>query len=217
MTGTTSAFGREFDSLADAITFGVAPALLAFVWGIRWLDPVTGGATLEHLQRAGWFLGFLFVICGAARLARFNITTDPVPANPGQPGRRYFVGLPIPAAAGLVAAVVHVVNGEPLFWWAWSALWLAILLTASLLMVSRWRYYSFKDIDLRRRHPLFLVVSIAGLVAAIWFYSQPVLLCIAMSYALSGVVTRAGGIIRRVVRRLHPRPLPPESDLTAGA
>jgi len=217
MTGTTSAFGREFDSLADAITFGVAPALLAFVWGIRWLDPVTGGAMLEHLQRAGWFLGFLFVICGAARLARFNITTDPVPANPGRPDRRYFVGLPIPAAAGLVAAVVHVVNGEPLFWWAWSALWLAILLTAALLMVSRWRYYSFKDIDLRRRHPLFLVVSIAGLVAAIWFYSEPVLLCIAMSYALSGMVTRAGGIIRRIVRRLHPRPLPPESDLTAGA
>jgi len=217
MTGTTSAFGREFDSLADVITFGVAPALLAFVWGIRWLDPVTGGAMLEHVQRASWFLGFLFVICGAARLARFNITTDPVPANPGRPGRKYFVGLPIPAAAGAVAAVVHVVNGEPLFWWAWALPWLAILLAASLLMVSRWRYYSFKDIDLRRRHPLFLVVSIAGLVAVIWFYSEPVLLCIAMSYTLSGVVTRAGGIVRRIFRRLHPRPLPPESDVTAGA
>lgn len=217
MTNTCSAFGREFDSLADVITFGVAPALLAFVWGIRWIDPITGAAAAEHIQRIGWFLGFLFVICGAARLARFNIQTDPVPANPGRPGRRYFVGLPIPAGAGLVAAVVHVVNGEPLYWWAWSLLWLAILMTASLLMVSRWRYYSFKDIDLRRRHPLIIVVSIAGLVAAIWFYSQPVLLFIAMVYVASGVVARAGGIFRRIYRRMSPRPLPPQGDLPAGA
>ncbi len=217
MTGTTSAFGREFDSLADVITFGVAPALLAFVWGIRWLDPLASTAILQHVQRAGWFIGFLFLICGAARLARFNITTDPLPANPGRPGRKYFVGLPIPAGAGLVAAMVHVVNGEPLFWWAWSALWLGILMAVSLLMVSRWRYYSFKDIDLRKRHPLFLVVSIAGLVALIWFYSEPVLLLIAMTYVLSGIVTRAGGIARRIFRRLYPRPLPPQGDLPAGA
>jgi CDP-diacylglycerol--serine O-phosphatidyltransferase len=215
LTNTTSAFGREFDSLADAITFGVAPALLALVWGIRWIDP--GAALFEHLQRIGWVLGFLFVICGAARLARFNITTDPLPANPGQPGRKYFVGLPIPSAAGLLAAVVHVVDGEPLYWWAWSVLWLSVLMTVSLLMVSRWRYFSFKDIDLRRRHPLFLVVSIAGLVAAIWFYSEPVLLFMAAAYVMSGVIARAGGILRRMIRRLRPRPLPPQSDLPAGA
>lgn len=213
LTHTTSAFGREFDSLADVITFGVAPALLAFTWGVRWIDPLSGASMIEHIHRVGWFLSFLFVICGAARLARFNIQTDPVPANPGRPGRKYFVGLPIPAAAGLVAAVVHVVNGEPLFWWAWSVAWLAVFLGTSLLMVSRWRYYSFKDVDLRRRRRFVTVVGIGALVAAIWFYSEPVLLAIALIYVGSGVLTRVGGAFRR--RFL--RPLPPPGDLPAGA
>lgn len=212
MTHTTSAFGREFDSLADVITFGIAPAVLAFTWGVRWIDPMSGASAVEHLHRVGWFLGFLFVICGAARLARFNIQTDPVPANPGRPGRKYFVGLPIPAAAGLVAAVVHVVNGEPLFWWAWSVVWLAVFLGTSLLMVSRWRYYSFKDVDLLRRRRFVAVVGIGALLAAVWFYSEPVLLAIALAYAGSGVVTRAGGAFRR----RFARPLPPAGDLPAG-
>ncbi len=213
MTNTSSAFGREFDSLADIITFGIAPAVLAFAWGIRWLDPMSGAAAVEHIHRAGWVLSFLFIICGAARLARFNIQTDPVPANPGRPGRKYFVGLPIPGAAGLVAAVVHVVNGEPLFWWPWALFWLAIFLATSLLMVSRWRYYSFKDIDLRRRRRFVTVISIATLVAAIWFYSEPVLLALAMIYVGSGVLTRAGGALRR----RFPRPVSPHGDLPAGA
>lgn len=212
MTNTTSAFGREFDSLADVITFGVAPAALAFTWGVRWIDPVSAGALYEHLNRAAWFLSFLFIICGAARLARFNIQTDPVPANPGRPGRKYFVGLPIPAGAGLVAAVVHVVNGEPLFWVGWSIIWLAIFLMTALLLVSRWRYYSFKDIDLRRRRRFITVVFMATLVAAIWFYSEPVLLAIALVYVGSGVLTRVGGVFRR---RFH-HPVPPPRDLPAG-
>ncbi len=212
MTNTSSAFGREFDSLADVITFGIAPAVLAFTWGVRWIDPISGAWVVEHIHRAGWFLSFLFVICGAARLARFNIQTDPVPANPGRPGRKYFVGLPIPAGAGLVAAVVHVVNGEPLFWWAWSVAWLAVFLGTSLLMVGRWRYYSFKDVDLRRRRRFVAVVGIGALVAAIWFYSEPVLLAIALAYVGSGVVIRAGSAFRR----RFARPLPPAGDLPAG-
>jgi len=204
MMGTDSEFGREFDSLADVITFGAAPAVLAFAWGLSFLDPLTAGAGLDHLHRVGWFLSFLFLMCGAARLARFNITTNPLPANPGRPGRKYFVGLPIPAGAGLVAAIVHVGNGEPLQQWPVAVIWLAILLCTSLLMVSRWRYYSFKDINLRKRHPVVVVVMIGGLVSSIYFYSEPVLLAIAGTYVLSGVVTRIGGIIRRMQSRAAP-------------
>lgn len=196
MTNTTSAFGREFDSLADVITFGIAPAVLAFAWGIRWLDPMTGPHLLDQIQRAGWFLSFLFIMCGAARLARFNITTDPVPANPGRPGRKYFVGLPIPAGAGLVAAVVHFVK-EPLFWPGWAIMWLALFTLTALLMVSRMRYYSFKDVDLRRRRRFVTVIGLAMLVAGIWFYSEEVLLAIALVYVASGMVIRLGGILRR--------------------
>ena len=212
LTNTASAFGREFDSLADVISFGVAPALLAFTWGIRWIDP-SSTALMEHVHRAGWFLSFLFVLCGVSRLARFNIQSDPVLANPGRPGRKYFAGLPIPAAAGLLAAVVHVGNGRPLAGWGWSLAWLTILLTISLLMVSRWRYYSFKDLDLRRRRRFVPVIAIGALVAAIWFYSEPVLLAMALTYAGSGVVARVGGLFRR----RFPRPVPPPGDLPAGA
>ena len=212
LTNTASAFGREFDSLADVISFGVAPALLAFTWGMRWIDP-SSTALMEHLHRAGWFLSFLFVLCGVSRLARFNIQSDPVLANPGRPGRKYFAGLPIPAAAGLLAAIVHVGNGRPLAWWGWSLAWLTILLTISLLMVSRWRYYSFKDLDLRRRRRFVPAIAIGALVAAIWFYSEPVLLAMALTYAGSGIVARVGGLFRR----RFPRPVPPPGDLPAGA
>ena len=213
LTNTASAFGREFDSLADVISFGVAPALLAFTWGIRWIDSASGALMIEHVHRGGWFLSFLFVLCGASRLARFNIQADSVLVNPGRPGRKYFAGLPIPGAAGLVAAIVHVGNGKPLVWWAWSLLWLTILLTISLLMVSRWRYYSFKDVDLRRRRRFVTVIAIGVLVAAIWFYSEPVLLAMALTYVGSGVATRFGSLFRR--RFL--RPVPPPGDLPAGA
>ena len=105
-----------------------------------------GGFLMDH--RAGYFLAFLFLLCGAARLARFNVQTNPVPKNPGRPDRKYFVGLPIPAAAGLVAAIVYATDSVPLEWWILSALWLALLALLSFLMVSTWRYPSFKEIHL---------------------------------------------------------------------
>lgn len=212
LMGTSSDFGRELDSLADVITFGMAPAVVAYVWGIRWLDPVSSGAILTHIVRAGWFISFLFLVCGAARLARFNITVNPVPANPGRPDRKYFVGLPIPAAAWLVAAMVHVFDGEPLFWWPWAVAWLPLFLATSLLMVSRWRYSSFKEVNLRRRRRFVTVVSISVLLAAIWFYSEPVLLALALMYVGSGVVARLGGSLRR-----RWRSLPPQTKVPAGA
>ena len=159
LTNTVSEFGRELDSLADVITFGVAPAVLAFTWGVGFVDPSVGPDFLDHLRRAGYFLAFLFLLCGAARLARFNIQTDPVPKNPGRPDRKYFVGLPIPAAAAMVASVAHAAGSAPLVAWTWSVAWLALLALLSVLMVSTWRYRSFKDLNLLRpRSPRSVVV-----------------------------------------------------------
>ncbi len=113
MTNTTSEFGKELDSLADVITFGVAPSILAFSWGFRMLPTGMDPLLREKLIQLGGFVCFLFLICGASRLARFNISHDPVPKNPGRPDRKYFVGMPIPAAAGVIAAVVHGFQGHP--------------------------------------------------------------------------------------------------------
>ena len=121
MTGTSSDFGRELDSLADVITFGVAPAMLAWTWGVYLMPPVllTDWHNNWHIKltQLGAIASFLFLIAGASRLARFNITSNPQPSNPGRPGKKYFVGMPIPAGAGGVAAVVHFTAGDPLVSW----------------------------------------------------------------------------------------------------
>src|SRR3989441_6392287 len=114
MTKTSSDFGRELDSLADVITFGVAPALLGWMWGFRLLPQLTNPALHTKLLQLGAIASFLFLIAGTSRLARFNITVNPQPSNPGRPGKKYFVGMPIPASAGVVAAMVHFQHGEPL-------------------------------------------------------------------------------------------------------
>src|SRR5579859_5091451 len=139
MTNTVSDFGREMDSLADVITFGIAPAVLAFAWGVEFVNPSLDRNTLDYLHRAGYFVAFIYLLCGAARLARFNIQHNPIPKNPGRPDRKYFVGLPIPAAAAAVAAVVYASDSEPLRSWIFSAAWLALLALLSFLMVSTWR------------------------------------------------------------------------------
>ena len=113
MTNTASDFGKELDSLADVITFGVAPSLLAYIWGFHFLPESINPQLRQHLLQAGGFICFLFLIGGASRLARFNISHDPQPRNPGRPDRKYFVGMPIPAAAGILAATVHFFNGLP--------------------------------------------------------------------------------------------------------
>src|ERR1700678_1175388 len=111
MTNTTSAFGREMDSLADVITFGIPPAVLAFAWGVQFVGPLTDPIR-GQIHNAAYFISFLFLLCGALRLARFNVQKNPIPKNPGRPNRKYFVGLPIPGAAGTVAAVVYAFYGE---------------------------------------------------------------------------------------------------------
>ena len=189
MTNTTSDFGRELDSLADVITFGVAPAILAWVWGFRWLmENGVGHEWMTRIQQLGAIAGFAFLVAGACRLARFNIQANPQPSNPGRPGKKYFVGMPIPAGAGVVAAVVHFVSGWPIRSWWMGGVWAALVLTAGLLMVSTWRFYSFKDLDFRSRHPARLVFLIAFVIAAVWFFSQIVLFALAMIYMASGLV-----------------------------
>src|SRR6201992_2514410 len=93
MTKTTSEFGKELDSLADVITFGVAPSLLAFTWGFQNLTLAMKPVLREAVMEVGEFICFLFLLCGAGRLARFNIGTNPIPSNPGRPDRKYFVGM----------------------------------------------------------------------------------------------------------------------------
>jgi CDP-diacylglycerol--serine O-phosphatidyltransferase len=164
MTGTTSAFGIEFDSLADIISFGVAPAILVFSWG------------LQPLGRLGWAAGFLFVAAAAVRLARFNIQA-------GSQDKRYFVGMPSPAAAGVPAATVYA------YPWGFQTYTealpvLAIVIVPALLMVSTIRFRAFKNIDLqtRRKYPvlLFVAVGLAALAA------QPELVLVVLAYGYLG-------------------------------
>lgn len=191
MTNTTSEFGKELDSLADVITFGVAPSILAYAWGFRML-PVTLAPLLRHqLVELGAFVCFLFLICGAGRLARFNISHNPLPKNPGRPDRKYFVGMPIPAAAGVIAAVVHFSRGAPVYTW-WMALgWMALVGLIGFLMVSRWRFWSGKEINLSRRHPIRWIVAFGLILYALAVFSQTLLFVMAITYMFSGIFARA--------------------------
>lgn len=197
LTNSTSDFGREFDSLADVITFGIAPAFLAYAWGVRAVNAVYGTDLVFYLRQVGWIITFMFVICGAARLARFNIDS-----SKGAGDRRFFIGLPIPAAAGVLAAMVHWAK-YPLSEWTFGVLWLGVIAILALLMISRIRYYSFKAFDLRRRRPHVAIIMIGLIVWAIWAFSEPVLLTIALTYGLSGP-------IMRITSRFRTNPPAPE-------
>jgi len=197
MTSTTSDFGREFDSLADAITFGVAPAILAWAWGFRMIQDFANPALNARFIQLGLIATFIFLVAGASRLARFNIQSNPQPSNPGRPGRKYFVGMPIPAGAGVIAATIHLFGGEPIrVWWA-TPVWFALLMVVGFLMVSTWRFYSFKDLNLRNRHPFQVIIFLAGFLALILLFSRYVLFVMAMTYMLSGIMMRVLSPLRR--------------------
>lgn len=197
MTHTETEFGKEMDSLADVITFCLAPAVLAFAWGIQFVDGSMGPFIRDHLVRAGYFVSFLFLLCGACRLARFNVQLNPVPKNPGRADRKYFVGLPTPPSAGLLAAIVYVSDGIPLHWFPFSLAWLSLVGLEAFLMVSTWRYRSFKDLNLLKPRSPFSIILVGSLIFCIWNYSQPVLLAISTTYVLSGIFVRLGGLIKR--------------------
>jgi CDP-diacylglycerol--serine O-phosphatidyltransferase len=197
VTHTSSDFGKELDSLADVITFGVAPAMLAWMWGFRQLPVAYAGELYTKLAQFGAIASFLFLMAGASRLARFNITSNPQPSNPGRPGKKYFVGMPIPAGAGVIAAMVHLSVGDPVMSW-WTAItWMFMVVVVAYLMVSTWRFYSFKDIDFRSRQPFRLIILFGLLFASIWFFSRFVLFGIALLYTFSGVFWRLQWIFRR--------------------
>ena len=155
----------------------------------------------SDLMRLGYFVCFMFVLCGSARLARFNVTTNPKPKNPGNKDRKYFVGLPIPAAAGMVAAVVYAASSVPIQFWPLSVAWLCLLGLLAFLMVSTWRYRSFKDLHLIRPRSPLSIILIASLIYFIINYARPMLLTMAIMYVGSGILVRIGGVLRRRFRR----------------
>ena len=216
MTNTTSDFGKELDSLADAITFGVAPALLALIWGFHFLPATGHPQLLQHLRQAGAFICFLFLIGGVSRLARFNISHDAQPRNPGRPGRKYFVGMPIPAAAGFLASTVHLCYGIPIEdWWWWFAIpWLLFVGLSGFLMVSTWRFWSGKEINFSRAHPFQLLFVLAIIFYVMIRYSNVVFFGIGLTYMFSGIWARAAyGWSRR--RRRRPAADGPDDTVAA--
>jgi CDP-diacylglycerol---serine O-phosphatidyltransferase len=177
LTGTTSEFGGELDSLADVISFGVAPAVLAYSWAFG------------SIERVGWLAAFLFVVCGALRLARFNVQRNVVDS-------RFFVGLPIPAAAAQVAAWVNFIP-DPLTSRSQAAVALALTTVWAFLMVSTFRYRSFKKLDLRSRRSYITVLGIALLFLLVALEPRVVLLLLATAYWLSAPVLYVAGLPRR--------------------
>jgi CDP-diacylglycerol--serine O-phosphatidyltransferase len=194
LTGTTSEFGVQFDSLADIISFGIAPAILAFSWG------------LGPLGRLGWAAGFLFVAAAAMRLARFNIQA----ASGGD--KRYFVGMPSPAAAAIPAATVYAYPWG-LYDYRAALPALAMVLLPALLMVSTIRFRSFKQIDLHvRRSYTILIVIAAGLVL-ITTHPRFVLVGMAYTYLASPFVGMAITRLRQRGTPVVPENRPPERAL----
>jgi len=217
MTKTTSEFGKELDSLADVITFGVAPSLLAFTWGFQMLPTAMDPVRRQHVVQWGAFVCFLFLLCGAGRLARFNIGANLLPTNPGRPGRKYFVGMPIPAAAGVIAAVVHFFSGTPVPNWRVAIIWMMLIFLVGLLMVSTWRFWSGKEINLTDRHPFQQVVVIGLAIYATVAFSQIVLFLLAFFYMFSGIFARAAYSWQRRHKAANRQLMSPEAAALSEA
>jgi len=187
-------FGVQFDSLADVVSFGIAPAILAYAWGLNGL-PGDGAIASQQMKEFGWVWCLAFLICCAWRLARFNVQG----MAPG--GSKYFVGMPTPASAGMIAALVHGFK-QPLHDWRWSVAWFLLVAALGGLMISRIRYYSFKDIPLTRKQPSLAIVLLCLLVGVIWRYSEVALVVMASTYAAVGVALHLTRFIRhRLVSR----------------
>ncbi|MGB2633919.1 MAG: CDP-diacylglycerol--serine O-phosphatidyltransferase [Candidatus Acidiferrum sp.] len=180
MTGTNTEFGVQFDSLADVVSFGIAPAILAYAWGYR---SMVAGNTDSFLGHFAWLCCLAFLICCAWRLARFNVKG----MEPG--GNKNFVGMPTPAAAGVVAAIVHACHWfGPIDNQKWAYAWFVLLLALGALMTSTVRYYSFKDVPWARKQPSITVILVVMLVGIAWRYSEYFLVIFAGTYAVAGIV-----------------------------
>jgi CDP-diacylglycerol--serine O-phosphatidyltransferase len=175
LTNSSTDFGLQLDSLADVISFGIAPSVLALLWGLSAVDP-----------RLAWTAAFTFTICGAMRLARFNLQAEEL---------KYFIGLPIPAGGGAIAAIVHFVE-DPVTNTIGAYLMVAGVFILAFLMISTIRYSSLKHLTLGKKSH-FSIIIIALLVALIFNYSKPTLLALAILYCGSGPVYRAYCMVRR--------------------
>jgi len=194
MTGTNTEFGVQFDSLADVVSFGIAPAVLAYTWGVRDL-PGVGRGEFSHLAEFGWIACLVFLVCCAWRLARFNVQG----MAPG--GSKFFVGMPTPAAAGVIAALIHGFK-YPLHDYRWSILWLILPIALGALMTSTIRYYSFKDLPWSRKQPSLGIIVLLILFGVAWIYSEYFLMIFACSYAAIGVALHVVRFLRqRLVHR----------------
>jgi CDP-diacylglycerol--serine O-phosphatidyltransferase len=177
LTNTTSAFGRELDSLADVVSFGLAPAVLAFAWG------------LSELARVGWASGFIFVTAAAMRLARFNIQSA------SHLDKRYFVGMPTPAAASVVAATIYAWP-YPLAGYPQATAALAVVLLPAALMVSTIRFRSFKTINFGWGPSYMPLLAFAVLIVLISAEPRITLVVLAYLYLLSPFIGLAASRVR---------------------
>jgi CDP-diacylglycerol---serine O-phosphatidyltransferase len=196
LTGTNTEFGVQFDSLADVVSFGIAPAILAYAWGFRSVAGMTQEG-FEQLGHLAWICCLAFLICSAWRLARFNVQG----MAPG--GSKNFVGMPTPAAAGMVAAMVHACHWiGPITEKSWAIGWFLLMLALGALMTSTVRYYSFKDIPWTRKQPSVTIILLILLVGVIWRYSEYVLVIIASVYVVAGLMLHVVRVLRhRLVAR----------------
>jgi CDP-diacylglycerol--serine O-phosphatidyltransferase len=181
MTNATSEFGAEYDSLSDMVSFGVAPAMLVYSWG------------LQNLGKFGWVAAFIFVAAAALRLARFNTQV-------GIADKRYFQGLPSPAAAGILAAFVWAV-GEGSIGQFTMLIALLLTISAGVLMVSNFRYHSFKEFKLKDRVPFVTLILIVGISVVILIDPATMLLFALLGYAVSGLVITLWGLKERRASR----------------
>ena len=200
VTGTSTEFGAQLDSLADVLTFGIAPAILAFSWGVEWMsgNPALHNQSLnpyeQHVRSFGWIMTFAFVICGALRLARFNAQSQkPVDAA----AKRYFVGLPIPAGAGLIASIVHFWK-VPIATVGSALLWSVLIGITAFLMISTIRYHNFKHLGILTRRPRIFLVAAALMIGLIFRYSEPMLLLLALTYVSSGPLAKLHQMVRKL-------------------
>lgn len=211
LTKTTTEIGVQLDSIADVVTFGLAPAVLAYVWGY-------GGSLVEGTaaHQFGWFISFMFLMCGAFRLARFNVQSSrPRILAEGtiKVDKKSFVGLPIPVAGGLVAALVHF-NPSPLIAFgserarAYAVLMILLMGILSVMMVSTIRFSSFKTVGTKVRSMRIVILCLAvGML--IFLYSQYVLLGIVVAYILHGLLARVIGVFWRRTdeSKVEPQPI----------
>src|ERR1700719_1838808 len=188
MTGTNTEFGVQLDSLADVCSFGIAPAVMAYAWGVRGLADL-GGTRLRQLSEFGWVCALAFLICCAWRLARFNVQG----MAPGS--SKYFVGMPTPAEAAVIASIVHGFK-DPLQDWRYAVAWFVMAACLGALMTSTVRYYSFKDIPWTRKQPSLAIVLLCLVLAVVWRYSEYALVILAGTYAAAGGAAHLVRVVR---------------------